>query len=211
MEINHTKIPREELMVFDQLKQLNVIFDVGSRSDADYLDLRPKAELHAFEPNPVFFDQLKYTVGDRKAYLNNFGLGDVTGRYEYVDGIQGFTGGEARPEFGLVKKEDGYEIRTLDEYVKKHKIKRIDFLKIDTEGFDYRVLLGGKKTLKKTRFIQYEHWDNKIQFHGLLEEDFQMCYIGYRNVLCMNKKIVSPTARRKIASYIEIHGFEFLI
>ncbi len=198
-------------MVFNKLPRLRVIFDVGSRADADYLDLKPKCKLHAFEPNPKFFEQLQFVVGDRKAYLNNFGLGDVPGRFEYLESIQGFIGGEAFPMKGLIEKDEGYEIRTLDDYCEDNGVERIDFLKIDTEGFDYRVLVGGQKALKKTRFIQYEHWDDKGEFHLLLDKDFDLEYIGYRNVLCMNKKLVDRDTREKISDYIEEQGFAFLV
>ena len=39
-------------------------------------------------------------------------------------------------------------IETLDNIVDKHNIKIIDLLKIDTEGFEYEVLQGAKKSLK---------------------------------------------------------------
>ena len=77
--------------------------------------------------------------------------------------------------------------RVLIDQVEKNKendIKKIDFLKIDTEGYDYNVLLGGIEAIKITRYIQYEHWNNKWQFHDLLNNDFWMKYIGGRNVLC---------------------------
>ncbi len=50
---------------------------------------------------------------------------------------------------------------TLDYFVNKEKklfLKGIDFIKIDTEGFDYQVLLGSLKTIKKykPKFIQFE-------------------------------------------------------
>jgi hypothetical protein len=33
----------------------------------------------------------------------------------------------------------------------------IDFLKIDTEGFDLKVLKGGASMLARTRFVQFEY------------------------------------------------------
>ena len=38
---------------------------------------------------------------------------------------------------------------TLDNYCLKKNIKHIDFIKIDTEGHDYNILLGMNKTIKK--------------------------------------------------------------
>lgn len=39
-------------------------------------------------------------------------------------------------------------VETLDNLVEKHNIKIVDLLKIDTEGFEYEVLQGAKKSLK---------------------------------------------------------------
>ena len=80
-----------------------------------------------------------------------------------------------------------FPITTLDWYIDKYNIKRIDFLKIDAEGYDFKVLKGGQKAIDLARYIQYEHWDNKEQFHQLLGKDFDMEYIGGRNVLCKRK------------------------
>mgnify|MGYP001566357332 FL=1 len=153
-----------------------MIFDVGARVDIDYIELRPKAEFHLFEPNPVFFEELKAKVGKQKnVFLNNCGLGDKDEELPYDPSTQSFLLPVTNPKL---------PIKTLDWYIKKNNIKQIDFLKIDTEGYDYKVLLGGTEAIKLCRYIQYEHWDNKWQFHDLLNNDFWMKYIGGRNVLC---------------------------
>jgi hypothetical protein len=45
---------------------------------------------------------------------------------------------------------------TLDEVVKKKKLKNIDFIKIDTQGSELNILKGGRKTLKNTEFVMLE-------------------------------------------------------
>ena len=43
-------------------------------------------------------------------------------------------------------------------------INNINFLKIDTEGFEYEVLLGLKKKIKKVKLILFEHhYDDMIK------------------------------------------------
>ena len=46
--------------------------------------------------------------------------------------------------------------RTLDFFIKKINLKRIDFIKIDTEGYELEVLKGAQNTIKKFKpnFIQ---------------------------------------------------------
>src|SRR3990167_9929053 len=176
-----TPIPENELKVFESLKNVMVVFDVGARYDVDYLTIKPEIELHAFEPNPEFFLILQEGVGKRKnVYLNNYGLGDKEEELPYDPSTQSFLLPVTNPRL---------PIKTLDWYTKENNIKRIDFLKIDTEGWDYKVLVGGKETIKMCKYIQYEHWDDRWCFHELLNDDFWMIYIGYRNVLCKRNKI----------------------
>ena len=40
---------------------------------------------------------------------------------------------------------------TLDTFVKRKKIKSIDILKVDIDGFEYEFLQGAKKTIKKNK------------------------------------------------------------
>lgn len=181
MAIEQTLIPKEELVIFQKLSNIKIVFDVGTRIDIDYLNIKPKAEFHLFEPNPKFFEELKIRIGDRKnVYLNNYGLGDVDGMFGYNDNNQAFNGGqiaESTPHRIL-------PIKTLDWYIKKYNIKRIDFLKIDTEGYDYKVLLGGMETIKLCRYIQFEYWNDRWKFYELLNNNFWMKDIGGRNVFC---------------------------
>tara|TARA_X000001036_G_scaffold391012_1_gene389008 strand:- start:3737 stop:4453 length:717 start_codon:yes stop_codon:yes gene_type:complete len=53
--------------------------------------------------------------------------------------------------------EERVKINTLDNFTKSMKLKKIDLLKIDTEGNEMQVLIGAKKSLKKTEIILIEH------------------------------------------------------
>jgi FkbM family methyltransferase len=60
-------------------------------------------------------------------------------------------------------KKINVKIITLQNYLKTKKINRIDFLKIDTEGYEYKVILGLKKHISKVSLILFEHhYDNMI-------------------------------------------------
>ena len=55
---------------------------------------------------------------------------------------------------------------TLDNFCKIKKIKKIDILKIDVEGAEYDVLIGGKKILNNTKIIQLEILGTKTNFNN---------------------------------------------
>ena len=174
--MEHSLIPDTELEIFKSLKDIKVVFDVGARTDVDYFNIHPKAKYHLFEPNPIFFAELRAKVGNRKnVYLNNYGLGDKDEELPYDPSTQSFL---------LPVTNPALPIKTLDWYIQENNIKRIDFLKIDTEGWDYKVLLGGREAIKLCKYIQYEHWNDRWCFHELLNDEFWMKYVGNRNVLC---------------------------
>lgn len=146
-------MPKDELDLFMSLKDIKVVFDVGARTDMDYVRLRPDIEIHYFEPNPIFYKELK---GD---HVNHFGLSDEDNLLMYYTHTQSFV--------TEMWKGVRLPVRTLDNYAKD--IPRIDFLKIDTEGMDFKVLRGGQETLKKTRYIQFEFSSPIEQYLGLLK------------------------------------------
>ena len=65
-----------------------------------------------------------------------------------------------------LKKEKPISIRQikLSDYIKKNNIRNLDFIKIDTEGYEYFVLLGAEQYLKEFKYIIFEHhYDDMIQ------------------------------------------------
>ena len=135
-------------------------------------------------------------------FLNNFGLGDKEEVRGYQDGRQAFLGsaglddGNARDRLLPIKRLDGY--------IPEKGIERVDFLKVDTEGFDLKVLIGGVSFFHIIKFIQYEHWgevDNRM-IKGLLAPEFDCYDVGYRNVFCMNRNLVSEEERSRLKTYI---------
>ena len=170
----------QELDVAKRLKDIEVVFDVGTRTSLEYLSIWPKAEFYLFEPHPEFFRYLKQKVGkEQRVHLNNYGLGEIEGMLGYDKSSQSFMNDT---DFKL-------PIRTLNWYIKQNDIKRIDFLKIDTEKWDYKVLLGGSKAVKMAKYIQYETWNEpeNAVMKDLLVDDFVCENIGQRNILCVRK------------------------
>jgi len=56
------------------------------------------------------------------------------------------------------------ETENLSNYMKLNNINLIDFLKIDTEGYEYEILLGLEQNLSKVKLIMFEHhYDNMIK------------------------------------------------
>tara|TARA_B100000579_G_scaffold374957_1_gene339492 strand:+ start:1437 stop:2165 length:729 start_codon:yes stop_codon:yes gene_type:complete len=77
------------------------------------------------------------------------------------------------------------ETENLKSYMNRNNIDLIDFLKIDTEGYEYNVLLGLEENLSKVKLIMFEHhYDNMIRKNYsfkdinklLIENNFQRIF-----------------------------------
>ena len=124
----------------------------------------------AFEPMKKTFIELKKIEKNYKKRFKcfNIGLSNKTGRAEifYTDPLSQLSSiavNLKKINFLRNKKINKQKIKidTLDNFVKKNKDlfkKKIDFIKIDTEGNDLKVLFGASKTINKHRpkFIQVE-------------------------------------------------------
>ena len=68
--------------------------------------------------------------------------------------------------FGIKKFIDNEvptEIISLKKFLVDRYIEKIDFIKIDTEGFEFNILLGLGDYIKNVHFISFEnHYDNMI-------------------------------------------------
>ena len=65
-------------------------------------------------------------------------------------------------------KEDAYcefdiRVQKLEDYIVHKNLTRIDFLKIDTEGYEYEILLGLGNKISLVKILMFEHhYDNMI-------------------------------------------------
>lgn len=150
-----------------------IVVDVGAnvgQISAFYLRIFPKAEVFALEPAPSSFNVLaKRLRNRRRLHAMQLALDESSGEAMLVDvpcstGNHLLSAGEAPRESVKVEKLSG------DDFVRRHGISKIDFLKIDTEGYDLRVLAGFSETLKAGRieYIQVEcttSYDNDFHVH----------------------------------------------
>lgn len=190
---------------------IQVIFDVGCRTDSEFTNF--KGEVHYFDPVESFIEELKKCTNSNSAsYFNNFGLGEENKELYYYPRYQSFydrtkscTESDDPNKFLL-------RIRKAKDYLLQNNIQSIDFLKIDTEGYELNVLQGFEELLENVKIIQFEYGgtylDNNVKlvdmknylegkgFHkfaylthyGIFPiENFDDHY-QYCNIVCINKK-----------------------
>lgn len=128
------------------LQHDSVCFDVGANIGLYsllFLQQSPESQVFAFEPSSNF-RFLEQNIPHRykeRFHAFQIGLGDKDGVFE----------NEIWESFGHKKVKDNFSFSTLDRFAESLLIKKIDILKIDTDGFETQILDGALETLRKYR------------------------------------------------------------
>lgn len=169
------------------------ILDIGSNiglfSKAIVKNLNYKS-IHMFEPSYEYSNYSKKYLHDNKnIFINNYGLGSENNKLclyksknenigwntfltDDPNQKQGFIDNMEK-EFCIVKKLDDYNIDN------------IDFIKIDVEGFEDQVILGGLNSIKKYKpYILVEvGWGTNHPHWEVVEKTYKKLFdIGYKKI-----------------------------
>jgi FkbM family methyltransferase len=124
-----------------------------------------KGKVFSFEPSKETFQRLLNNIrlnGFSNINPINFGLGDKPNEKLILRQDKGYGDAERylfaaneAPSISLenineVYIEEEIIIDTLDNFLNKVNVSKIDFLKIDTEGFEYYILKGAKEILNNS-------------------------------------------------------------
>jgi len=135
---------------------INVIFDVGCQSNSEYINFI--GDVHYFDPNKNFIEELKKIKNlNKNAYFNNFGLGNNNDKFYYYPKYESFYN---RINSCFVSDDSNkilLYIKKAKDYVVENNINSVDFLKIDTEGYELNVLRGFEDFLENIKIIQFEY------------------------------------------------------
>jgi FkbM family methyltransferase len=111
----------------------------------------PKGLVHAFEPQPAIFKQLcRHLILNKTNWIkpHQQALGDTI-EQRFMTSIPEWNYGMQRI---ATEKDIGVnqvEITTLDEFVKYEQLNRIDLIKVDIEGYEFKFLKGAEHSLNK--------------------------------------------------------------
>jgi len=125
----------------------NTIFDIGAnigQTALTYHKLWPKAKIYSFEPIPSTYKKLKENTNNNgriSPYQLAFGSkeGNVImneGKNSLLSSIEDISDQD-------IKNKIEVDITTINSFCTAKKIRKINLLKIDTEGHDLEVVKGG--------------------------------------------------------------------
>ena len=130
-------------------KQFRTAVDVGAHVGLWSMHLAGKFEyVYAFEPVPQFQQCYAENVWQENCRLNFSALGATSGHVTMV--VPELHGGidSGGTHIGIVRTDgQGIAMKTLDSFG----FDRVDFLKLDVEGYELEVLKGAVETLKRCK------------------------------------------------------------
>jgi FkbM family methyltransferase len=163
-----------------------VIFDVGAnvgQSALEYTEKFPNAEIHSFEPVAANYQKLLEATGrNPKLHAYKLGMGERAGSVDIHVNQFSTTCSikHGDPQAGL----ESIELETLSGFMDKQNVSTVDFLKLDTEGYELEVLAGAAKVLEEQRihflYIECEPVSTGRKFVSLEALGTLMNRFGYR-------------------------------
>jgi len=164
-----------------------VIFDVGANIGNYSREIIKEFkninfQLYSFEPaKETFLELQKRLKNIPNLSLYNIGFGEESGvkTLFYDKKKSGLASIYNRRllHFGIkMKLQESIKIYTIDDFCKKNKIYKIDFLKLDTEGHELSILNSAKKMIKDNaiRFIQFEFGGCNIDSRTYFQDFFYL-------------------------------------
>ncbi|HMG83790.1 MAG TPA: FkbM family methyltransferase [Ferruginibacter sp.] len=163
-----------------------VLFDVGANV-GDYTKMllqelqsqaRSDYAIHLFEPqNKCYVILCNEFKNDDRIIINNFALSDSKGAATIHYDHSGSTSASLFKRAAIsLDQSETIILETLENYITDKKIENITLLKIDTEGNEKKVLLGGGKYIHPTTInaIQFEYGGTYLDANITLAEVVQL-------------------------------------
>lgn len=169
----------------------------------------PTGRVLALEPDPDNFAALlenveRYGVGRQVTALRE-GLWVEGGSVKFIVG-KGMLSSIVQPNQVTYEQTRSIDVKTLEQIVNEHRLERLDFLKLDIEGSELRVLESSRKVLREFRprivveAVQEDRVLNTPRMLKLLKEEgyhsrvFMETWNGDYQVVCAVPADVRTTA-----------------
>lgn len=186
-EIFFRKGTRGEYYIDYKGEEPSVIFDIGGNiglAAVYFAKLFPNSRIYTFEPVRENFELLKRNI---KSFKNikafNFGLGREEGEFPIYSNVDHKNKGGFSLHQISEHEEEVYcsvKISSVEKFIKENDIKKIDLIKIDTEGAEYEILTSiPEEIMRNVKWITGELHGNRDE--ELLEYLSQWFSAGYKN------------------------------
>jgi FkbM family methyltransferase len=174
----------------NQLDNVDIFLDVGAHKGESinfFLKQLNIKNIYSFEASQINFAELKKRLprlikkfNETNIYIENIGLGEIEKKVTLKQFNESSsstfsnineTSSYFKKKYTFInKKKENTLYRNMEttvvplsKYLTNKKIDSIDFLKIDTEGYELNILMGLKNDIRNVKIIFFEHhYDNMI-------------------------------------------------
>jgi len=205
---------------------IDIFFDVGGHHGETTIFLNKSFIInknYIFEPSQESFKKLeKNTANLRKKsnlYIFNFALGNETKNillkqvresssstfHDFDESTAYFK--RKNKILNFFNKKNFFvtktvKIKNIQDFIKENNIKKIDLMKIDTEGYEYYILEGLKEFIKNIKVIYFEHHYDLMIKKGYKFNDIHNLLLKFG----FNKYFKEKMIFRKSFEYIYINS-----
>ena len=179
----------------EKIKDINVLIDVGGHhgETVSLFNKNFKIEnFFCFEPSPTNYKVLKKNIeklNNKNIKIFNHALGNHNGELQLNQSVESQSTTllninknskyfkRKKKILSLQNKEYftksfTVKVETLNHFIIKNKIDYVEFLKVDTEGFDFNVIMGLGESIHKVKYIYFEH-----HFHDMFQKEYNISHI----------------------------------
>ena len=160
----NSTIPRGTDMYIDlqevtPLENIKTVFDIGAnvgQSALEYAERFGNAQIYSFEPVSTTYQKLvSATKNIARVHCFRLAMGGEAGESSINVHPDSLGSSMAHETGGAVEK---ISVTTPSDFAREHGLGKIDFMKVDTEGFDLQVLAGAAPLLReqRIRFVMAE-------------------------------------------------------
>ncbi len=192
-----------------------LIFDVGANVGIMSLHFAKKAPLgkvYAFEPTHYAIQKLNKNFSLNKDIAKNIQIIQtfVSSEEKKQSDIKAFSSWKIDKEVGenqhpvhggKAMSTEGVSTITIDEFVNDKGLDRLDFIKIDTDGHEFDVLMGARKTIVRFKpQIIFELGQYVMTERGINFNDYDIFFeeMGYKLSNAANNKLITNSNFRKV-------------
>lgn len=178
------------------------ILEAGANNGSETLllsRLAGEGKVYAFEPIPHVFNRLKFNVEinglGKNIVLSQIALGEENKTVYFNIFPLNYANQGMSSKYGNNQMTTKIEVEqvTLDSWVERNNIPKIDFLKMDIQGAEIDLIKGGKNSLQKFKPVVFteaaESWlDIKVLYRLLKELNYKVYFIGEKKYNLMESE-----------------------
>jgi FkbM family methyltransferase len=211
------------VVLFDSLiKPDHVVLDIGANIGCTSILFANRARhVYSVEPSPSTFKYLEKNI--LAAQLGNIttanlGLGKAAGTYELTFSPNNRSGGFVSNRMSA---SDGHQVEQInimkgDDFMKASAVPRVDFIKIDVEGFERYVIEGLGETMARDKpavILELNHWCLNVFQRTSVPDFFDFLRNLFPYLYAVEKKDIKNLHDRNDAYHVMYHhivgGFKY--